>query len=202
MQGESAEPTEQDDSKLVTLQKRLEKIDKRPRDIRYTEDWMQNIDKRTYFLQNEILCPFEGETIEYKQYEGLSFSITPKLVLSLRRTICAFLNTKGGNIYIGVVDGIKEVVGIKLSDTDIDELHRTLVNLLEDAYPIFYPDINFLPIYGDSNQKIENLWVIKITVTQEEFKFLYSLEKNIFNVISELVLRINIFANQRRFGTY
>lgn len=67
--------------------------------------------KRMYFLLNEKLGADESDSIEYKSYY---FPFSDQIEKTLKKTICAFLNRRGGRIFIGIDDS-QIVKGIKLT---------------------------------------------------------------------------------------
>ena len=92
-----------------------------------------------------------------QQQEGRRLEFKEKLPtpLSLVKTIIAFANDAGGEIFIGVIDSTKEITGI-----DEDELISTeerISNIIFDlCYPIIIPDITF--------HAIDNKHIIRIKV--------------------------------------
>ncbi len=135
---------------------------------------------RTSFNLKEILKEDEGLTTEYKDF---FWKFNDKINLALSKTICGFLNRDGGRIYIGVHDR-KEVVGIKLTAKERDEIKRHVLGLVKTFEP---SSVNtsqllsfvFLPIKEQTNhQKIPGLFVMKIIVKPGNSSELYSISKN------------------------
>eukprot|EP00331_Platyophrya_macrostoma_P000013 CAMPEP_0176405434 /NCGR_PEP_ID=MMETSP0127-20121128/334_1 /TAXON_ID=938130 /ORGANISM="Platyophrya macrostoma, Strain WH" /LENGTH=293 /DNA_ID=CAMNT_0017784489 /DNA_START=592 /DNA_END=1470 /DNA_ORIENTATION=+ len=135
----------------------------------------QDIHKRTYFIQNEILIPDENESIEYKRY---NYPFSEDLEFTLKRTICSFLNKKGGRIYIGVQDRDKKVVGLKLTSKDRDTIRNDVPKLINEFYPKISHEellrVDFVPVRDENNKPIPRLVVVKIIVKQGDRDKLYS----------------------------
>ena len=137
------------------------------------------LSQRTFFYNKEKLIYGEDMQIEYKNY---SFPFTDNHKDEFKKQICAFLNSKGGRIFIGINDD-KIVNGILLQYHDRDKNTNDIVNLTYDFYPKCrtYIDVSFIPIRNKDNQYIKNLYVIKIIVSQGETNQLYSYTSKGFN---------------------
>ena len=131
------------------------------------------LQKRTFFYLKEKLIYGEDMQIEYKNY---SFPFNDKHKEQFKKQICAFLNSKGGRIFIGITDD-KVVNGILLNYHEKDKNTNEIVNLTYDFYPKCrtYIDVSFVPIKNKDNKYIKNLYVIKIIVSQGETNQLYSI---------------------------
>ena len=138
------------------------------------EDLLKGIplQKRTFFYHKEKLIYGEDVQIEYKNF---SFPFNDKHKEEFKKQICAFLNSKGGRIFIGITDD-KIVNGISLNYHEKDKNTNDIVNLTYDFYPKCrtYVDVCFIPIKSKDNKYIKNLYVIKIIVSQGETNQLYS----------------------------
>jgi ATP-dependent DNA helicase RecG len=80
-----------------------------------------------------------------KQPEGrrLEFKESMPVVAELARTIVAFANDAGGELYIGVKDKPREFVGV--SEDDLFKIEEQISNIIHDqCYPIIIPDISFV----------------------------------------------------------
>ena len=89
----------------------------------------------------------EGRRIEYKEK-------FPKKA-DLCKTVIAFANDAGGEIFIGIKDSPRKVVG--LSEDDIFIIEEKISNLVFDnCYPIINPDISIV--------NIDNKLVLKVKV--------------------------------------
>ena len=98
-----------------------------------------------------------------------------KILISI---ICAFLNSEGGRIYIGI-NKEKQVFGIQLNNKQKDIVNGILYNMLRDLQPSVRNSeikIYFIPIKNNNGEFIENLYVIKIIVPQGNINELYSIE--------------------------
>ncbi len=75
---------------------------------------------RKFFTLEEFINQMENDTVEYKQY-SMPFITNRHCIREISKTINAFLNTKGGEIYIGIND-YQYVKGVELSNKDKDVL--------------------------------------------------------------------------------
>lgn len=106
----------------------------------------------------ELLKREESQQLEFKaslRYNFHSKSVDPNIEYNCLKTICAMLNTDGGNLLIGVTDK-KEVVGLlddyrTLAKKDRDGFENFLVtqvaNIIGNIY-LRYISINFQIIYN------------------------------------------------------
>ena len=86
---------------------------------------------------NEILKKPEGRRLEFKE--------TMPTQGSLPKTVIAFANDAGGEIYIGVRDNPREVTG--LPEDKLVELEEQISNIIYDScYPVILPDISFVTV--------------------------------------------------------
>jgi predicted HTH transcriptional regulator len=61
----------------------------------------------------------------------------------LAKTIVAFANDAGGDLYIGINDKTRELVGI--SEDELTKTEEQISNIIFDrCYPAILPDISFL----------------------------------------------------------
>ena len=166
--------------KKICLKEKLINISKKP-EKKNTLELVKEIPlkNRTFFYNKEKLVYGEDKQIEYKNY---SFPFTKILKEEIKRQICGFLNSKGGRIFIGINDD-KIVNGILINYHQRDTITNDIVNLTYDFYPKCrtYLDVNFIPIKNINDKYIENLFVIKIIVSQGEPKQLYSCTTKGFN---------------------
>ncbi|MDR0970907.1 MAG: putative DNA binding domain-containing protein [Bacteroidales bacterium] len=85
----------------------------------------------------EIIHKPEGRRLEFKS-ELPSAS-------DLAKTIVAFANDAGGEVYIGINDKPRKVVGI--SEEDLPKLEEKISNLIYDrCYPAILPEISFVSV--------------------------------------------------------
>ena len=83
---------------------------------------------------NEIIHQPEGRRLEFKQE-------LPR-VADLCKTIVAFANDAGGELFIGVRNEPREIVGIP--EDDLFKLEERISDLIHDhCYPVIVPDISF-----------------------------------------------------------
>ena len=161
-------------NEIINKKQQNEKEILRKKQIKNNLDMVKGIplQKRTFFYIKEKLIYGEDMQIEYKNY---SFPFTDKHKEQFKKQICAFLNSKGGRIFIGVTDD-KVVNGILLNYHEKDKNTNEIVNLTYDFYPKCrtYVDVSFIPIKNKDNKYIKNLYVIKIIISQGETNQLYS----------------------------
>ena len=130
---------------------------------------------RTSFYKDEQLSEGEDEFTEFKNYY---LPLTEEKGEELKRQFCAFLNNKGGRLYLGINDQ-KIVKGVILNYKKCDNLRNLLVNYTYDFYPKCRLDkikVYFIPIKSMKNNKfINDLYVVKIIVLQGDPNVLYSM---------------------------
>ena len=157
---------------------------------------------RTFFYNKEKLIYGEDNQTEYKNY---SFPFTKILKEQIKRQICGFLNSQGGRIFIGISDD-KIVNGISMNYHERDAISNDIINLTYDFYPKCrtYINVNFIPIKNiNDNKYIENLYIIKIIVSQGETKQLYSCTTKGFNSYLRLQGQcINLTAEEIRYQLF
>ena len=136
---------------------------------------------RTSFYKDEQLSQGEDEFTEFKNYY---LPLTEEKGNELKRQFCAFLNNKGGRLYLGINDQ-KIVKGVILDYKMRDELRNLLVNFTYDFYPKCRLDkikVYFIPVKNMKDNKfINDLFVVKIIILQGEPFILYSMTNKGFN---------------------
>jgi len=124
-------------------------------------------------FHSNVLFPEDIET-EYKNY---FFPLDEHHRKILRRTICAFLNTYGGRIYIGIRDEDQCVLGLELTTKDQDNVRLVIDDLLKEITPKVDPDecvTKFIPLKSyPENQFIPGCYVIKIIIKRGKLNDLY-----------------------------
>ena len=133
---------------------------------------------RTYFYIDEAISKDEDEYIEYKDY---FFPLDWEKEKELKRQFCAFLNTYGGRLYIGINDE-KKVVGVytneKLSHYE-DFILKLTNNFMPKMEPKDYFKLYAIPIKNNKNGKIiDNLFVFKIVIKRGDPTELYYDQNN------------------------
>lgn len=109
---------------------------------------------------NEILKKPEGRRLEFKE--------TMPTQGSLPKTVIAFANDAGGEIYIGVRDNPRGVVG--LPEDKLVELEERISDIIYDCcYPVILPDISFV--------RVEDKYLIKIIIYRGNMPPYYLKEK-------------------------
>ena len=136
---------------------------------------------RTSFYKDEQLSQGEDEFTEFKNYY---LPLTEEKGNELKRQFCAFLNNKGGRLYLGINDQ-KIVKGVILDYKMRDELRNLLVNFTYDFYPKCRLDkikVYFIPVKNMKDNKfINDLFVVKIIILQGDPFILYSMTNKGFN---------------------
>lgn len=128
---------------------------------------------RTSLKKNESL-PLESLEIEYKNYYfPLSYDQTNRLECC----ICAFLNTNGGRVFLGVKDEDNRVVGIKSNMKQREDLKHEINKILEGLNPKIPENqykLIFLPVQSDDLRDMyKGLCVLKLII-KKGGQFLYS----------------------------
>ena len=129
---------------------------------------------RTYFYKNEYIIYDENEYIEYKNYY---FPLHINQEKELQRQFCAFLNTNGGRIYLGINDVEKMVKGV-LIQNPIKYYEEKVFRLINQIKPTSDPKKYFkfyaIPIKDNNNGKIRNnLFIFKIVIKKGDPTKLY-----------------------------
>ena len=137
--------------------------------------------KHSYFKKQQRLITFEGQQVEYKEWNDLQdLSISDFLKTNLLKAINAFLNRSGGRLYIGVTDnGV--IVGVRMHPKDMDNFVLTLQQLLGnftyDVRNANLVNVKFVPVLNSNGTPDKGLYVIKIIVQQGDPDKLYSISK-------------------------
>jgi len=116
-----------------------------------------SIDHKPYnkeFCYGQLL-PCEDRVTEYKR--GAGKYLKKSLVPTIRKYICAFLNSEGGHLLIGVDDNCK-VYGI-CCDREEEDLARCMIdNTIKQFQPHVLPNtyvVDFIPVKLSYHDKIE-----------------------------------------------
>lgn len=84
------------------------------------------LDDEFTFATEKVIQKGEGVTVEFK--ESLSKTLKRKVI----EAICAFMNTRGGTILIGIKDD-STIIGLKNStDKDIDQYKMSICQIIRD----------------------------------------------------------------------
>lgn len=137
-------------------------------------------------FHSHVIFPEDIET-EYKNYY---FPLDDKHRAILRKTICGFLNTNGGRIYIGIRDEDQCILGLELTTKEQDVIRLVIDDLLKEITPKPNPDeclTKFVPLKTEeTNQFIPGCYVVKIIVKRGK--------------LNDLYFTTNGFTYERRFG--
>ena len=86
---------------------------------------------------NELINQSEGRRLEFKGELPTNSD--------LAKTVVAFANDAGGEIYIGINDNPRQIIG--LSEEELPRIEEQISNLIYDrCYPIILPEVSFLTI--------------------------------------------------------
>ena len=129
--------------------------------------------ERTYFYKDELIKEDEDEYIEYKEYY---FPFNYEKEKELKRQFCAFLNTNGGRIYLGISDK-KMIKGVPIK-FKILYYESIILKLVDSFRPKIEPKDYFkifpIPVKNNKNGKIlNNLYIFKIIIKQGDPTELY-----------------------------
>lgn len=94
----------------------------------------------------EKIPQHEGYLVEFKDFRG---GISPK---ELGKTLCAFVNTEGGSVYLGVTDN-RQITGVKITPQLLDNVQNTAREICAPPIPILLSEI-----------EVSGKKVLKITV--------------------------------------
>jgi predicted HTH transcriptional regulator len=86
----------------------------------------------------------EGKTLEFKR--DIS---SPKNII---KTLVAFANTAGGNLFIGIEDGTKEIIGVS---NPLDEEERLCSLIADSISPRLVPDVELMTVEGKTLLGVE-----------------------------------------------
>ena len=136
---------------------------------------MENLppEKCTSFFYLSHLSFLEDIEMEYKNY---FFPLGDDQRKTLRKTICAFLNTNGGRIYIGIRDDDQCVFGLELTTKEKDQVILTIDDLLREIHPKVKPDeciTKFVPLKDERGKYMAGFFVVKIIVKRGNLNELY-----------------------------
>ncbi|XP_075439852.1 schlafen-like protein 1, partial [Ascaphus truei] len=121
----------------------------------------------------------ETRNVEYKRGPGECMYTTLKEYM--RKHVCAFLNSEGGSLYVGVEDtGV--VVGLELDHRDVDRIRVLADSIFKGFRPPVFPEsysLGFIPVVkaGDSGLFLK---VMRLTVhpcQQQAEPMLYETDK-------------------------
>ena len=174
---------------IIPVIKELNKeviIDKTLNDDLLSSNLEINIKNRLFFYLEENLGKDEDLYNEYKNFHHLDkLNKKDSSYPILQKTICSFLNTKGGRIYIGITDDF-DVKGYYIGNKNIkNKIKNNLLNVVSEFYPKVENDkikIHFIPLKNYPEEDyIENKYVIKIIISQGNIHKLYSTCKDSFH---------------------
>ena len=133
------------------------------------------LEEFTYFIRGSMLNIMEGMDIEFKNYR---FRLDAEKSFIMKKTICSFLNAKGGRIYIGIRDKDLMVFGIYLTMAMKDEIKREIDDLLSHFHPQVEPSecvTKFIPMKDENLRVIQGYYIIKVIVKRGKLNDIYVL---------------------------
>lgn len=108
----------------------------------------------------DIITQPEGRRLEFKE--------TIPARSDLSKTVVAFANDAGGEIYIGIRNSPREIIG--LSEWDLVEMEEQISNIIHSrCYPGILPEISFV--------SVEDKHLIKVTIYRGSMPPYYLREK-------------------------
>lgn len=122
--------------------------------------WIQKRQIRVDMTLKDIIKLPEGRRLEFKE-------VLPENA-ELANTIIAFANDAGGELYIGIRNNPREIVG--LPEDELIKIEEKISNVVYDrCYPAILPEITFL--------SVENKHIIRITIYRGSTPPYYSKDK-------------------------
>ena len=144
--------------------------------------FQQKEEKKNIFDLNELNNSFNYNKRENhkKHYERNIDHFDKEFII--KKTVCSFLNRKGGRIYFGISDS-KKIIGVHIPHYEKDQAQLGLFNMIS----IFWPSANiknirvlFYPIKNSKNKFIRDLYIVKMIVKKGDPFKLYSIQKDSF----------------------
>jgi predicted HTH transcriptional regulator len=93
---------------------------------------------------SQLISMQKGKTLEFKR--DIS---SPKNII---KTLVAFANTAGGNLFIGIEDGTKEIIGVP---DPLDEEERLCSLIADSISPRLVPDVELMTVEGKTLLGVE-----------------------------------------------
>lgn len=150
---------------------------------RLVDKKINEINRSRFNQHRELIECGEGKTTEFKTLLFSHVSTTNRegmksirnMQLEIAETICSFLNTHGGNIYIGVKDN-GQITGVDMENRTRDQYKRSFTKLKEDYFR-HHPNVVYHLVTGDFIEVngIE-LFLIRVNESTEPI-FLFNKEK-------------------------
>lgn len=139
------------------------------------------MNEKRKFVINTIFQAEENKNVEFKHIN--SKKVVSKAASYTEECVIAFLNASvEGDLYIGIKDS-GEILGIQLTRSERDEVHKNIPNTLRNSHPSVLPsqyDIETHSVLDSSFKEIEDLKIVQIHVYKLE-------EKDLFRTISNQV---------------
>ena len=131
--------------------------------------------ERIYFYKDEQIIQDENESTEFKNYY---FPLKKAQKDELARQFCAFINSNGGRLYIGIND-LRIVKGV-VTNKKVTKYEEKIMCLIKNFSPIIKGNqfIKFyaIPVKNNQNGKIiDNLFVFKVIIRKGDPWQLYSI---------------------------
>jgi len=135
------------------------------------------------FVRDQPVKFGEDRFYEFKEITGKKPGRT--IADTVDEYAVAFLNTNRGQIYWGIRNSDKFVVGVQLQYKEIDEIRRKILSKLNNIQPLISPTdhkvltsdytVKAHPVYDNNKNAITNLFVIEVIAPQGNPKELYAL---------------------------
>ena len=98
---------------------------------------------------SDIIKQAEGRRLEFKESLPTSADLT--------KTIVAFANDAGGELFIGIRNEPREITGV--AEDDLMQLEEQISNLIHDnCYPVIIPEISF---HGDDGKRFIKVQIFR-----------------------------------------
>lgn len=94
------------------------------------------------------------EILKQPENRKLEFKETVSNKIDLCKTVVSFANDAGGEIYIGIKDNPREIIGVE--EEELLKIEETISNIIHDnCYPLILPEISFINHNGKYIVKLE-----------------------------------------------
>ncbi|CAD8051386.1 unnamed protein product [Paramecium sonneborni] len=127
----------------------------------------EDLVNRKLFIQNELIHVPEDESIEYKEMINLEV----KNQFIVKKTVTAFMNQKGGALFIGIKDSFL-VRGFYIGNNIYYFRQLLWEECLDMIHPNLIADkqihVELIPVYSYEGIQLEGYYIIKIELIREQ----------------------------------